>query len=329
MHRRYIHIRAYKDIATVKYTYLGPAGTFCEQALLTLPGPAVEPEHNRIPATNVDAALQLVRDGEVDAAVVPIENSVEGGVSATLDAIAAGDSLHIVAEAVIPVTFQLAALPGIESLEEIQTISTHGHAWAQCRQWAQTTIPNVDFLPASSTAAGALGLLEENPAYQAAICSPLVAERHNLNVLAEGIEDNHGAVTRFVMVQKPGRIPEATGSDKSTIVVELTHDRPGGLREILDHFATRGVNLTRIESRPTGTGLGQYFFSIDLEGHISEPRVEEVLHGLHRISTYIRYLGSYPSATPVVVNVPPHATPEAYQAADAWLNEILAGNNPA
>ena len=144
MHRRYIHIRAYKDIATVKYTYLGPAGTFCEQALLTLPGPAAEPEHNRIPATNVDAALQLVRDGEVDAAVVPIENSVEGGVSATLDAIAAGDSLHIVAEAVIPVTFQLAALPGIERLEEIQTISTHGHAWAQCRQWAQTTIPNVD-----------------------------------------------------------------------------------------------------------------------------------------------------------------------------------------
>ena len=101
----------------MKYTYLGPAGTFCEQALLTLPGPAAEPEHNRIPATNVDVALQLVRDDEVDAAVVPIENSVEGGVSATLDAIAAGDSLHIVAEAVIPVTFQLAALPGIESLE--------------------------------------------------------------------------------------------------------------------------------------------------------------------------------------------------------------------
>ena len=303
----------------MSYSYLGPAGTFCEQALLTMPGTA---ESDRVPAVSVDAALAAVRAGEVDAAMVPIENSVEGGVSATLDAVAHGDALQIVAEVLIPVTFQLAVRPGVQSLEDIKVISTHGHAWAQCRQWAEANIPGVRFVPASSTAAGAMGLLEEDCAYDAALCSPLVAQRNSITVLREGVEDNAGAVTRFILVTRPGAIPAPTGSDKTTAVVTLTDDHPGGLRELLDQFATRGVNLTRIESRPTGGGMGQYFFSVDLEGHLDEPRVADALAGAHRMSGDVRFLGSYASATPLSSPVPSHASRSAYIAAQEWIDRL-------
>ncbi|MGO3153230.1 MAG: prephenate dehydratase [Galactobacter sp.] len=301
------------------YTFLGPAGTFCESALLTLPD-AVREE--RVPSTSVDTALAAVRSGEFEAAMVPIENSVEGGVSATLDAIATGDALQIIAEAVIPVTFQLVAREGITSLDQVRTISTHSHAWAQCRGWAEKTIPGVEFLPASSTAAGAMGLLDAECGYDAALCNPLAAELTGLDVLAEGVEDHAGAVTRFVLVRKPGKIPAATGSDKSTVVITPTVDHPGGLRELLDQFATRGVNLTRIESRPTGTSLGQYFFSMDLEGHLGEPRIADALAGAHRIAADVRFLGSYPSATPLSSPVPVHASAEAYAAAGEWIRRL-------
>jgi prephenate dehydratase len=303
----------------VSYSYLGPSGTFCEQALLTVDGAA---DAVRVPAVSVDTALAAVRAGEVDAAMVPIENSVEGGVSATLDAVAHGDALQIVAEVLVPVTFQLAVRPGVERLEDIKVISTHGHAWAQCRGWAEKHIPGVRFLPASSTAAGAMGLLEPECPYDAALCSPLVATQAGLTLLAEGVEDNAGAITRFILVTRPGAIPEPTGSDKTTAVVTLTDDHPGGLRELLDQFATRGVNLTRIESRPTGGGLGQYFFSVDLEGHLAEPRVADALAGAHRMSADVRFLGSYPSATPLVSPVPAHASAQAYAAASDWIARL-------
>jgi len=299
--------------------YLGPAGTFCEQALLTLTSAAGQ---ERVPYVSVDAALAAVRAGDVDAAMVPIENSVEGGVSATLDAVASGDSLQIVAEVVIPVTFELVVRSGITSLQDIKVISTHGHAWAQCRGWAEAHIPGVQFLPASSTAAGARGLLEPDCPYDAALCNPLAARETGLDVLAQGAEDHAGAVTRFILVTRPGAMPEPTGSDKTTAVATLTDDHPGGLRELLDQFATRGVNLTRIESRPTGGGLGQYFFSVDLEGHLSEPRVADALAGAHRMAADVRFLGSYPSATPLNSPVPAHASAESYAAAADWIARL-------
>lgn len=301
------------------FTFLGPSGTFCEQALLSLPGTEKE---ERIPAASVDSALAAVRAGEVDAAMVPIENSVEGGVSATLDAVAHGDALQIVAEALIPITFELLVRPGIERLEDIKIISTHGHAWAQCRGWVESNIPGVSFLPASSTAAGAMGLLDPECTYDAALCSPLVSQNTDLRVLRQAVEDHEGAVTRFILVTRPGAMPDPTGSDKTTAVVTLTDDHPGGLRELLDQFATRGVNLTRIESRPTGGGLGQYFFSVDLEGHLGEPRVADALAGAHRMSADVRFLGSYASATPLSSRVPSHASAEAYRAAGDWISRL-------
>ena len=192
----------------VTYTFLGPAGTFTEAALMQVPGAA---DAVRIPSSNVNTALDKVRDGSVDAAMVPIENSVEGGVTATLDAIATGQELRILREALVPISFVLVARPGTR-IEDIRRISTHSHAWAQCRLWAETHIPNAEYIPGSSTAAAAMGLLEGDLHYDAAICAPIVAtEQPGLAVLAENIGDNPGAVTRFVLVGRPGELPEPTG----------------------------------------------------------------------------------------------------------------------
>jgi len=306
------------------YTYLGPAGTFTEAALMQVPGvDAAE----RVPSTSVNTALEKVRSGAAEFAMVPIENSVEGGVSATLDAIATGESLQIVREVLVPITFVLVAREGIDSLGQVRTVSTHGHAYAQTRHWCEANLPGHDFLPASSTAAGALGLLDPENHYDAAICAPLVAEQNNLNILRRGIEDTAGAVTRFVLVSKPGRIPAPTGSDKTTVVVPLPDDHPGALMDLLDQFAARGVNLSRIESRPTGEALGSYFFSVDAEGHINEARMADALAGLHRISPGVRFLGSYPSvgrSANATASVARHNTDQAFAEAAAWVARLKA-----
>ncbi|HEX9225494.1 MAG TPA: prephenate dehydratase [Arthrobacter sp.] len=306
----------------VTYTFLGPAGTFTEAALMQVPGAA---DAVRVPSSNVNTALDKVRDGSADAAMVPIENSVEGGVTATLDAIATGQELRILREALVPISFVLVARPGTR-IEDIRRISTHGHAWAQCRLWAEKNIPDAEYIPGSSTAAAAIGLLEGDIHYDAAICAPIVAtEQPGLTVLAENIGDNPGAVTRFVLVGRPGELPEPTGADKTTVVVPLPEDRPGALMEILDQFATRGVNLSRIESRPTGQYLGHYFFSIDADGHVADARVADALAGLHRISPATRFLGSYGRADGHRTVVEPHTSDSAFRAAHAWVKDILSG----
>jgi prephenate dehydratase len=305
---------------SLTYAFLGPQGTFTEAALLQVPDAA---EAVRIPASNVNAALDKVRDGSVHAAMVPIENSVEGGVTATLDAIAGGAELRIVREVLVPISFVLVARPGVR-LSDVRRVSTHGHAWAQCRLWMDANIPSAEYVPGSSTAASAMGLLEGGCHYDAAICSPLVAREHSgLAVLAENIGDNPDAVTRFILVSRPGALPARTGADKTTVVVPLPEDRPGALMEILDQFASRGVNLSRIESRPTGQYLGDYFFSIDADGHVGDKRVADALAGLHRISPATRFLGSYPRADMQGSVTERHTTDQAFEAARAWVDDIL------
>ncbi|MEV7662814.1 prephenate dehydratase [Paenarthrobacter sp. NPDC089316] len=309
-------------MSAASYTFLGPEGTFTEAALLQVPGAA---DAKRIPCSNVNTALERVRLGEADAAMVPIENSVEGGVTATLDAIATGQELRIIREALVPITFVLVARPGV-GLSDIKRISTHGHAWAQCRLWVDANLPEADYVPGSSTAAAAMGLLDEDAHYDAAICGPLVAAgQPGLNVLAEDIGDNPEAVTRFILVSRPGTLPERTGADKTTVVVPLPEDHPGALMEILDQFASRGVNLSRIESRPTGQYLGHYFFSIDADGHASDSRVADALAGLHRISPATRFLGSYARADKQPAVVAPHTSDAAFASAHAWVDSILKG----
>ena len=309
-----------------RFTFLGPEGTFTEAALRQIPGVA---ESEVTASVSVISALAAVRSGAADYAMVPIENSVEGGVSATVDDVASGDDLQILAEVLVPISFVLVGRQGVR-LEDVRRVTTHTHAWAQVRGWADAQLPQAEFTPAPSTAAGARLLLPQTtdegpaiPAFDAAVCAPLVAEQTGLPVLAERIEDTAGAVTRFVLVGRPGPLPAPTGTDKTTLTVPLPNDHPGALLEILEQFSTRGINLSRIESRPTGTGLGQYFFSLDLEGHLAEERVQAALAALHRIFPGVRFLGSYPRAVEREVQVPGHMSDEAYRRGREWVRGLL------
>ena len=301
-----------------RYAYLGPEGTFTQMAL-----DAWEPSAGAEQQAygSVDAALAGLRAGAVDAAMVPIENSVEGGVSATLDALASGDPLVVVGEVLVPITFVLAARGGMP-LGEVRAVGTHSHAWAQVRGWMDANLPNAAYVPTLSTAAAALGLREEGTTYQAAVCAPVAARNHGLQVLAEGIEDNRAAVTRFVLVARPGDLPERTGADKTTLVLYQRDDHAGGLLELLEQFAVRGINMSRLESRPTKESMGSYCFSIDIEGHVLDERVGEALVGLKRVCADVRFLGSYPAAHGTAVQVSGHTSDASFAEARAWLRSL-------
>ena len=305
----------------MRYAYLGPQGTFTEAAVLQSSGPGDELR----PLSSVDAVLTALRSGDVDRAVVPIENSVEGGVTQTLDSLGSGTALMVVREMLVSITFVLAARPGTQ-LADVRRVASHPHGWAQCRGWVAEHLPGATYVPALSTAAPAEGLAAQaDPEYEAALCSPLAAERFGLEVLAEGVGDNAAAVTRFVLVSRPGPVGAPSGADKTSVVVFQNDDHPGGLLELLEQFATRGINLTRIESRPTGDALGRYSFSIDCEGHVGEARVAEALMGLHRTCSAVRFLGSYPRADAVAAVVVPTTSDAAFSQARAWLDAIRAG----
>lgn len=303
-----------------RYAYLGPEGTFTQQALLSW-GPASGQPH--VPCSSVDAALARLRGGEVDAAIVPIENSVEGGVSATLDALASGDPLVVTGEVLVPITFVLAAPAGTR-VEDIRAVGSHSHAWAQVRGWAESTVPQAIYVPTLSTAAAAKDLAE-HPAdlgYEAAVCAPVAAQIAGLEVLAHDIGDMANAVTRFVVVSRPEWQPTPTGRDKTTVVLFQRTDRAGGLLELLEQFAVRGINMTRLESRPTKESMGSYCFSIDFEGHVQDERVGAALMSLHRVCADMRFLGSYPAASGVEVTIDPITSDEAFIEAREWLTSL-------
>ena len=269
------------------YAYLGPSGTFTEQALRKI----TSASDVLTPYANVTAALNAVRQGKADKAFVPIENSVEGVVARTLDELAVGEPLVISAETTLPVSFALMILPENEG-KAIARIATHPHAEAQCRTYVAQNLPGAEVIEAPSTAAAAKGLLEKN--YEAAIASEIAAENYGLKVIAKDIGDNQGAVTRFVVAEKPGTIPAPTGNDRTSLATFIDNDHAGALLEILSEFAKHQVNLTFIQSRPTGRQLGHYHFIIDVEGHISDPKVAAAIAGVRTVCDEIRMLGSYP-----------------------------------
>ena len=305
-----------------RYAYLGPEGTFTQQALLSW---VADAEHEQVPLGSVDAALDALRDGEVDAAVVPIENSVEGGVSATLDALASGDPLVVVGEVLVPITFVACARPGT-ALGDVRAVGTHSHAWAQVRGWAGATAPQAVYVPTLSTASAAKDLAErpEGLGYELAVCAPIAAEHFGLEVLAHDIGDMTNAVTRFVVVARAEWQPAPTGRDKTTVVLYQRTDRAGGLLELLEQFAVRGINMTRLESRPTKESMGSYCFSIDFEGHVQDERVGAALMSLHRVCADLRFLGSYPAASGAEVTIDPIASDEAFVEARRWLERLRA-----
>ena len=301
-----------------RYAFLGPQGTFTEVALEGI----TAIDDLRIPYANVTATLDAVRDGEVDFALVPIENSVEGVVARTLDELAIGDPLVIVAETTIPVNFAL-AVNGAKSKSEITQIATHPHAESQCRKYIAKNYPHAEIIPMPSTAAAAEAVSRGE--YHAAITSASAASRYGLLVVEDEVGDAKGAETRFVLVSRPGRIPEPSGYDRTSLVAFIGADHAGALLEVLTEFSVRGVNLTFIQSRPTGAGLGDYHFIIDAEGHINDERVGEALMGLRRICADVRFLGSYPRADKVAPTTNRNAHDENFVEASEWLTNVRSG----
>ena len=274
---------------SIKYAYLGPAGTFTEAALLNI----AASDDQLIAYANVTAALDAVRKGEVSKALVPIENSVEGVVARTLDELASGEPLVITADTTLPVTFSLMTLENKDP-KDIKSIATHPHAESQCRSFIAKNYPNAQVIETTSTAAAAKGLSKGD--YDAAIGAAIAAKNYQLKIIADDIGDNTNAVTRFVVVEKPGKSPTATGKDRTSLAVFIAIDHAGALLEILNEFAKHQVNLSFIQSRPTGSQLGHYHFIIDAEGHIEDKPVAAALAGLKEICEDIRFLGSYPQA---------------------------------
>ena len=304
-----------------RFGYLGPRGTFTQMALDAWDA-AEGREH--IPFGSVDAALAALRVGEIDAAMVPIENSVEGGVSATLDSLATGDPLVVIGEVLVPITFVLCARPGTP-LTAVRTVGTHSHAWAQVRTWMGKNLPDAVYVPTLSTAASATALgAPGDVMFDAGVCAPVAAHSEGLEILADDIGDNKSAVTRFVLVSRPGTLPEPTGADKTTVVLFQKDDHAGGLLELLEQFAVRGVNMTRLESRPTGEAMGSYCFSIDFEGHVQDARVGETLMGLRRVCAEVRFLGSYPRADGGRPDARPGTSDADFGAAQHWLDSLRA-----
>jgi prephenate dehydratase len=309
--------------------FLGPEGTFAHQAARALP---ISADADLQPAGSVLLAIDAVRAGSADAALVPLENSVEGAVPATLDELARGGTpgsegvaagggapLVIADEVYLPVSFNLFVRAGT-SLADVHSVATHPHAEAQVRRWLRDTLPGVPVSLIDSTAAGAAAVAAGT--YDAAISAPLAGELYGLTALATDVADNPGAVTRFVLLTRPAAPAPRTGNDRTSLVAYLRDDHAGALLEILTEFASRAVNLTRIESRPTKGRIGDYCFSIDCEGHIEDERVGNALAALHRVCADVRYLGSYPRRDGRQGPVPAGRTDQEFVDSHAWLTTI-------
>lgn len=308
-------------VPPTRFVYLGPEGTFSEQALKTIP--AAE-RGVLTPARSVPEALDALRSGEADAALVPLENSIGGQVGVTLDELAGGEPLVITREVVLPVQFVLAAREN-RPLDSLRSVAAHPQAGAQCRKWLRDHVPGAAVIDVLSNAAAAVGAAEGE--FDAAVCAEIGAGRYRLHLLAKDIADNPDAMTRFALVSRPGPPPPPTGDDLTTLAVYIAHDRVGALLAVLTELSVRGINLTRIESRPTGERLGRYVFFLDCGGHVADAQMGEALQGLRRICADVRFLGSYPRASHG--DPPPRRAPglsdEDFADAAAWLARLRAG----
>jgi prephenate dehydratase len=298
--------------------FLGPPGTFSEEALLSDPALATA-EVYALPS--FPEVLTAVEDGRTDLGFLAIENSIEGTVNANLDALIFERDLLIVREVVLTVQQNLLVPPGTR-LADVKRVISFPHATAQCRRWLQANLPGFEEVAAASTAEGVRVVGEEKPAGTAAIGTQLAATLYGLDVVARDIEDHDDNATRFVVVAGPDHgIPAPTGHDKTSIVCFQFENRPGSLHAILGQFSARNLNLTKLESRPTKRGLGDYCFIIDLDGHIDDEVVADCLRDLHATLPSVKFLGSYPAAG----EHGPARRRDAeasWRAADRWIGDL-------
>ena len=299
--------------------FFGPFGTFTQQALTTL-ADADGAEH--VPYRTVPDVLDAVASGEVGAGVVPIENSIEGMVNFTQDALAFDYDLIITAEVVIDIEHCLLVPPG-RSLDDVRQVLSIPVATAQCHRYLRERLPDAEVVAANSTADAARRVSESSDEAVAALAPRVAAEVYGLEVAAADVADHPGNQTRFVMVRREG-VPAPTGHDRTALVVYQRADVPGSLISILQEFAARRINLSNLFSRPTKAGgLGDYCFITYAEGHVTDELLADAMRALHAKQGGVKFLGSYPAAGERADDEREQVGGR-WRAAEAWLADIRA-----
>ena len=300
-----------------RVAYLGPPGTFTEEALLSQPD-LVDAE--LVAMRSMPEVLAATSAGEVDLGFVAIENSIEGSVTLVLDQLVFDHELFIQREVVLTIRQNLLAPPGM-TLADVKRVVSFPVASAQCRRFLSQSLPDVEVVAANSTAGAVQEVAENRPPGTAALGAALAAKLYGLEVLAADVEDNpENNQTRFVLVSRSG-IPTPTGHDKTSIVCFQRDDHPGSLHAILGQFTARNINLTKLESRPTKHSLGDYCFVIDLEGHVDDEVVADCLRDLRVQLATVKFLGSYPAAGEHGPAIRRDAE-AAWKAADEWIAHL-------
>jgi prephenate dehydratase len=302
--------------------FLGPPGTFTEEALLADDELA---RSELVSFPTIQEVLAASDRGEVGAGFVPMENSIEGTVPVTLDHLVFESDLLIQSEAVLDIHLHLLAPPG-SALGDIEEVVSYPHASAQCRRFLRETLPEATVVASNSTAEAARLVGEEASPRRAAVAPLLAGRLYGLETVAERIEDFSENQTRFVLVAA-GTIPAPTGHDKTSIVCFQKADHPGSLHEMLSHFSARSLNLTKIESRPTKRGLGDYCFVIDLDGHLADEVVSDCLRELRSSLAGVKFLGSYPAAGDEGTRRREEIS-ERRREAEAWLSGLRSTITP-
>jgi prephenate dehydratase len=266
--------------------YLGPPGTWSEAAALAFDGT----DATLLPLASIPAVVSAVETRLADVGILPIENSLEGAVSATLDLLIHETDLQIAAEVVVPIRHMLLVNRGT-TLADIRVLRSHPQALAQCRRFIERVLPKVSTAAALSTTAAVEEILDNATA--AAISTPRAAELYPVELLARDIQDKHTNETRFVVLAAQDAAP--TGNDKTSICFSIRQNTPGSLVAVLDEFASRNINLAKLESRPARERLGLYIFLCDLEGHRADPHVAEALACVAAKTEWLKLFGSYPA----------------------------------
>lgn len=315
MERGRFRVRRY-HLRVKRVGYLGPRGTFAEEALVSQADLA---SLDAVPMRSVPQVITACEEGDVDLGLVPLENSIEGSVTATLDTLAFDTDLLIQREVDLPISLSLGVKPGT-TFDDVRVVISHPNPLGQTRQWLAKHLPDAEPRVADSTAEAARQVAYSPTGGDAAIANARALALYGLEALDDGIED-HPSETRFVVVGHG--IPAPTGHDKTSLVCMQREDRPGTLLAILQEFAARSINLTKVESRPTKRGLGQYCFFIDCRGHISDELVADCLRNLVAKHADVKFLGSFPVAGEAEAAVRTQVA-ESWRAAEAWVDDLRA-----